>query len=226
MLMRKNFTLARSDTILNIRNELLTDVGLADEFKIIMSDSETAEVLWGLLVQRVSNLHGTELASRLTSNLASSKRNKQCKAPNKPHKRTLAMKFEQLRAAKRRKKLERQNEIDLTLDEPEFEMSEMQDPEFKKSELQESEPQVRDIGFSLGDTVSVLEGTGSATQQWSGNIVEIDHYCGVVIVLCTNVPHYPHGYNMVIPFNEISRRINQSVHSVKRKRKKKIIQSM
>ena len=80
--------------------------------------------------------------------------------------------------------------------------------------------------FDLGQSVTANEGTGSASKQWKGVVVEIDPLCGVYIICCSQVPHHPHGYNMVVPFSEAKTRINQPIHSRKRKRKKSVIVSM
>ena len=80
--------------------------------------------------------------------------------------------------------------------------------------------------FAIGETVTANEGTGSASKQWKGVVVEIDPHCGIYIILCSKVPHYPHGYNMVVPFSEVKTRINQPIHTGKRKRKRKVIESM
>ena len=80
--------------------------------------------------------------------------------------------------------------------------------------------------FAIGESVSANEGTGSASKQWKGVVVEIDPYCGIYIIRCSKVPHYPHGYNMAVPFSEAKTRINQPIHTGKRKRKPKVIESM
>ena len=83
-----------------------------------------------------------------------------------------------------------------------------------------SEPLVLDYG--VGDKVTVHEGTGSATKQWSGVIVEIDCVCQLYIIFCEGVDSRPNGYNMVVPFQESSSRINQPIVSKSRKRTRKI----
>jgi len=80
--------------------------------------------------------------------------------------------------------------------------------------------------FHLGQTITAIEGTGSATKQWSGVVVEVDQCDEVFIICCENVPNYPHGYMMVVPFSEAKTRINQQLHGRKRKSKRKQIQSM
>ena len=72
----------------------------------------------------------------------------------------------------------------------------------------------------LGDKVTAIEGTGSATKQFTGTVVEVDIDNRSYIVCCDDVPGYKDGYNMVIGFEEESVRINQTVHLEKRKRKK------
>lgn len=80
--------------------------------------------------------------------------------------------------------------------------------------------------FVIGQSVTAIEGTGSAAQQWKGVVVEIDPYSEVYIICCRNVPHYPNGYNMAVPFSETKSRINQPIHSNKRKRKRPKIMDM
>ena len=77
------------------------------------------------------------------------------------------------------------------------------------------------LPVQLGQNVSAIEGTGSATKQWSGVVVEVDYHTEVFIICCANVPNYPHGCNMAVPFSEASSRINQKLHAGKRKRKRK-----
>ena len=72
--MRDNFTLSNPDAIINIRNGILHDALLVDMFNQMMPDAETAKPLWEHLVERTSNLHGTEHAAQLTVNLARFKR--------------------------------------------------------------------------------------------------------------------------------------------------------
>ena len=76
------------------------------------------------------------------------------------------------------------------------------------------------LDHKIGEQVTALEGTGSGTKQWSGIIVEIDYFCRAYIVCCASVPNHPQGYNMLVPFSESSRRLNQPVHSKKRRRRK------
>ena len=82
--------------------------------------------------------------------------------------------------------------------------------------------------FEIGQAVTANEGTGSATKLWKGVVVEIDPFCGIYIICCSKVPHYPHGYNMAVPFSEAKTRINQPIHSHtrKRKRSRKVLESM
>ena len=104
--MRKNLALAQPDVIQNIKNELLLDAKLYAEFESMIPTG--ADVLWEMLVDRISNLHGTELASQLMEELAALKRKSQStKNRVKPQKRTLSAKYESLRAARKQKKLER-----------------------------------------------------------------------------------------------------------------------
>ena len=108
ILMRKNFALLQSDAIANIKNQLLVDDALHEEFqKLIPNGEECADILWELLVTRISNLHGNETASQLTSELAALKRKTDGAKRLRPDKRTVSAKYEQLRAARKRKKIER-----------------------------------------------------------------------------------------------------------------------
>ena len=74
------------------------------------------------------------------------------------------------------------------------------------------------LEHKLGDQVTALEGTKSGVKQWAGVIVEIDYFCQSYIVCCASVPNHPQGYNMLVPFAQASSRLNQPVHSKKRKR--------
>ena len=58
--MRQNFALAKQDAIVNIRRSLLHDSVLVAKFERLVEPH--TEKLWGLFVDRISNLHGTELA--------------------------------------------------------------------------------------------------------------------------------------------------------------------
>ena len=57
--------------------------------------------------------------------------------------------------------------VDIDLTQPEFE---------SQAEEDEVKVHVRDLQFQLGQKVTVIEGTGSATKQWSGVVVEVEHY--------------------------------------------------
>ena len=74
------------------------------------------------------------------------------------------------------------------------------------------------LSHTLGEKVTALEGTGSATTQRNGVIVEIDYDSRSYVVLCV-IEGYKNGYNMLVPFEEASVRINVPVTSGKRKRK-------
>lgn len=78
----------------------------------------------------------------------------------------------------------------------------------------------------IGEQVTAIEGTGSACRLWEGVVVEIDRCSEVYIICCHKVPHYPHGYNMAVPFSDAAHRINQPIHTSKRKRKRKTITDM
>ena len=95
VLMRENFTLANPDVIVNIRSVIMQDVSFVQEFNKMMSNAETAETLWGWLVERISILHGTELAAQVTANLAVLKRKTtSAKYAKRPESRTMNVKFE------------------------------------------------------------------------------------------------------------------------------------
>ena len=113
--MRTNFALAREDIITNIRLDLLKDP-LSKDFKQLIPNAEAfGDELWGYFVDRVSNLHGTELAAQLTDNLASFKRKIDSSQSKRMQPKNAAL-LEQLRAAKKQKKLMRHTELvqDLT----------------------------------------------------------------------------------------------------------------
>ena len=74
----------------------------------------------------------------------------------------------------------------------------------------------------MGEKVSALEGTGSAMTLKKGVIVEIDRDIGSYVICC-RVSGYKNGYNMLVSFEEATVRINQPIHSRKRKRKQKTI---
>ena len=115
--MRDNFTLATPDAIVNIQSGLLQDTLLVQDFKKMMPNAETAETLWGHLVERISNIHGTELAAQIMTNLGELKRKTvSAKCAKRPESRTMNVKFEQLRAVKMQKRIKIRNEsvVDLT----------------------------------------------------------------------------------------------------------------
>ena len=110
-MMRANFTLTSEDAILNISNGLRQDAELLGEFKVMIPDETTSEVLWGLFVTRICTLHGTERAAQLTSKLVSVKRKSESV---KSVRMTATM--EQLRVVKKQKKMQQKQEfVDLTL---------------------------------------------------------------------------------------------------------------
>jgi hypothetical protein len=233
--MRTNFDLASPDVIKNIRAELLEDVSLMTEFNQMLADPESCGLtLWQMFVQRISTLHGTELAAQMMDNLASSKRkasaSKKSGRLGPQFTRPLQAKFEQLRAARKQKKIQRNFVQDLTLQPDTYDMTDTYDvtEQTDKHDMTEQLDAIdtSKLDYNLGDDVTALEGIGSATKQWKGVIVEIDEYSGCYIICCQGVTNYPHGYNMAIPFNESSSRINQPVHGGKRKRKRKVIKSM
>ena len=98
--MRQNLALAQPDVIHNIKKELLQDSKMFQEFASMLTH-DNAVVLWEMLCERIANLHGTELASQLTEELAALKR--KSTVAKKPQKRTVAEKYESLRAARKKK---------------------------------------------------------------------------------------------------------------------------
>ena len=82
-------------------------------------------------------------------------------------------------------------------------------------------PPPPDLTHVIGEKVSALEGTGSATRRLCGTVVEIDVENGLYVICCDGVSSYDNGYLMVVPFNEALTRINQPVHTEARKRKRK-----
>lgn len=209
------------------------DSVLVQKFNKMVPNSETAEPLWNHLIERISNLHGTELAAQTTANLASFKRKaNSSKCAKRPESRTLHVKLEQLREVKMQKRINIRNEtpIDLTdidLPEPVFETKPEKGKTHPTHTAEKAKPHpTHSPQFHLGETITAIEGTGSATKQWSGVVVEVDQCDEVFIICCENVPNYPHGYMMVVPFSEAKTRINQQLHGRKRKRKRKQIQSM
>lgn len=215
VLMRENFALAREDVINNIREGLLLDSRFSTAFNAMIPAElveECGEMLWTLVADRISNLHGTELAVQLNDNLASLKRKSASNSVRDDPK------LEALRAARKKKKIERTHEIfDLTLEDDVCETT-VEEPTSAAGKCA--------TVHALGDEVTAIEGTGSATQQWPGHIVEVDHYNACYIVCCKGVLGYPKGYNMLVPFTEVDTRINQPIHSHKRKRKRKVIPDM
>jgi hypothetical protein len=109
--MRQNFGLADKDVIKNIRKQL-EDSPLMQQFCGIMPEHDCAPELWVHLVTRTCNLHGTELARQLFENLAAMKRKAAAaKRSHAPSSTSMHAKLEQLRAAKRQKKLVRDREM-------------------------------------------------------------------------------------------------------------------
>lgn len=104
--MRKNFALPQTDAISNIRSKLLDSQSLKTLFSKCVPSLQDVDYLWGLIVQRLCTLHGNEMAAQMMQELASLKRQKKSKSKDKVA-RPLQLKFEQLRAAKKRKKIER-----------------------------------------------------------------------------------------------------------------------
>lgn len=93
--------------IQNIKKKLLLDAELYTEFASIIPKGVGAKVLWELLVERISNLHGNETASQVMEGLAALKRKSSSKQRVNPDKRTVSAKYEQLRAVRKKKKIER-----------------------------------------------------------------------------------------------------------------------
>ena len=223
--MRQNFALASKDVIVNIKSALLVDASLLHEFREMLSPplrtAACSEVLWQLVVERMCNLFGTELANQMMDELASQKR--KTSAPKRA-KFAEPAKFEQLRAAKKQRKVKRNFEVeDLTLDQELMDLTE--DGDMDLTEDGETHAEVT-LDHALGDEVTAIEGTGSATRQYKGEIVEIDYVNSVYIICCWGVGHHPNGYNMVVPFTESQFRINQQLVTEKRKRKRRVVMDL
>ena len=255
--MRQNFALASADAILNIKAFLLEDMALFREFQGMLSPKllshGCSEVLWQLVIERMSTLFGTELANQMMDELASQKR--KTSAPKRADKFAKPATSEQLRFAKMQKKIRRHFEVeDLTLDQELMDLTEDNGlaapapapspkappaptpnpapapqappaPAPKSPPLFELPPEPvpseAKPDHALGAQVTAIEGTGSATRLYTGVVVEIDMEENVYIICCRGVSNYPNGYNMKIPFTESRFRINQPVHTGKRKRKTK-----
>ena len=110
--MRQNFALANKDVIANIHKKLL-DSPLMTEFCSLMPNHECAPELWVYFVQRICTLHGTELASQLFDHLAASKRKSEAsrRSAAKLNSTSMQAKLEQLRAAKKKKKIDRNRDM-------------------------------------------------------------------------------------------------------------------
>ena len=207
--MRRNFALASPDAILNISDGLRQDETLFNEFKALMPDEDTAEVLWGLLVTRISSLHGTEVAAQMMSELASCKRKAESAKAVKSQTGagySMSATMEQLRVVKKQKKMQNKNIVDLT---------QVVETDLDDEQVHASAPQV-EFDLELGQKVTAIEGTGSATRQYDGTVVEIDHFAEVIIICC-DAPSYPHGYNMAVPFTSRKCRIkspNSCLHGI------------
>ena len=230
IMMRDNFALARPDAILNIKKKLLVNESLHGQFqKIIMADEECVDNLWQLLVHRISNLHGTEAASQLMSELVASQRKNNSAKKVVPEQRTVAVKYEQLRAARKRKKMERHIDVDLTMmsDVDLAEAIDQQTDDTRDEREDQRTDSVREeLTHYIGEQVTAMEGRGSACKLWEGIVVEIDRTSERYIICCSNVPNYPKGYLMKVPFIDAINRINRPIHTSKRKRKRKIIPDM
>ena len=77
--MRKNFAVPQTDAISNIRAQLLDSESLKTLFNKCVPSLHDVDYLWGMIVQRLSTLHGNEMAARMMEELASLKRNKTSK---------------------------------------------------------------------------------------------------------------------------------------------------
>ena len=105
-MMRQNFALASADVINNIRTDLLMDESLKQEFyDLLPNPTSCGTLLWELFVKRISNLHGTECAAQMMDNLASMKRRTQAAAAAGNKRQNF--KYEQLRKAKKQKKIKK-----------------------------------------------------------------------------------------------------------------------
>ena len=98
----QTFELPDVNIICHIRNGLLSDIALFGQFLAIMPREldEVGRELYPMFVQRVSTLHGTEMANQLMEGLAAQKRRAGAgtkKAQENP-------KYEALRAARKKNK--------------------------------------------------------------------------------------------------------------------------
>ena len=166
----------------------------------------------------MSNLFGTELANEMMDELAAQKRTSAPSRVKSGPKIVQSAKLEQLRSAKKQRKLDRKFEVDLTLDQELMDLTEGNEDVSTRDEVA--------LDYKLGDEVTAIEGTGSATRQYKGVVVEIDRTNDMYIIGCRGVSNYPHGYNMVVPFTESQVRINQQLHTEKRKRKRRVLMDL
>ena len=105
--MRTNFSVPNTNVIRNIRAKLIDSSTLKVLFNKCVPSLQDVDYLWGLIVQRLCTLHGNEMAARMMQELASLKRQKNSTKSKDKVVRPLQLKFEQLRAAKKRKKIDR-----------------------------------------------------------------------------------------------------------------------
>ena len=211
--MRRNFAVTDVNIISLIKTRILNDECLLTEFLQIMPESDLTfgRELFDLFVERLCTLHGKELASQLMQDFAQKKRRstQKKKATQAPQ---MSAKYEQLRAARKRKRLERishKHEVfDLTVDRTAIISSVRNDIS-------------RDVTHVLGEKVSALEGKGSATRLLYGTVVEIDTENELYVICCDGVSNFDNGYLMVVPFKDACTRINKPVHTELRKRRRK-----
>ena len=118
--MRTNFAFPDVDIIKEIGEVILNDASIRSEFlELLPSPADRlafGQDLFEEFVKRLKTLHGTELAAQLTESLASQKRAKDAHKHNRPVQ--VNAKHEQLRAAKKKRKLMRTQhkrvDVDLT----------------------------------------------------------------------------------------------------------------
>ena len=225
------FALPDLNIIRHIKEDLLQDIELLGRFLSIMPVDleQIGRDLYPMFVQRVCTLHGTELANQLMESLAAQKR----KAGGEKPTIQTNPKYESLRSARKKKKIELSRHkltLDLTEEStivaptpvpaptPAPTPSPAPTPAPTPSPAPTTTP-VPATAHKLDDEVTVTEGTGSAWRQYSGVVVEVDTDSRSYIICC-DVPGYKNGYNMMIGFEDAPVRINQPVCLRKRKRKK------
>ena len=233
VVMRRNFGLPNVNIITNIKDELLSDIPMIEDFLSIMQPemSDIGRELYEQFVERQNGDTSRDGAGSPThGNSRKSQTPRRCR--KEKQKNTSNPKHEALRAARKAKKLElsrhKHDVIDIVESEEDVAAVEVGESEEDTAVEEESETAAavgvvvasREDTYGIGDVVTAIEGTGSAMQRWKGTVVEIDLDSNAYVICCEGVPGYNYGYNMIIPFEESSSRINQPVHTGQRKRRR------